>query len=103
MNQQLEQALLDSWQERQEYAEQMLPLLGKLYRKYAVEITVFGKPLMGASVIDIIKAHRTVRLHREEKLKVGYSYNVLEVLSKSHAYAHSPIKSTHTLMRTRTH
>lgn len=82
MNQQLEQALLDSWQERQEYAEQMLPLLGKLYRNYAVEITVFGKPLMGASVIDIIKAHRGARLHRDEKLKVRYSYSVLETLSK---------------------
>lgn len=82
MNQQHEQALLSSWQERQEYAEQMLPLLGKLYREFAVEITVFGKPLMGASVIDIIKAHRTVRLYREEKLKVRYSFAMLEALSK---------------------
>lgn len=82
MNQQLEQALLDSWHERQDYAEQMLPLLGKLYRKYAVEFTVFGKPLMGASVIDIIKAHRSARLHKEEKLKVRHSYAVLEALSE---------------------
>ncbi|MBE1302098.1 MAG: glyceraldehyde-3-phosphate dehydrogenase [Alteromonadaceae bacterium] len=82
MNQQYEQALLDSWQERQEYAEQMLPILGKLYREYAVEITVFGKPLMGASVIDIIKAHRSVRLYREEKLKVRYSFTLLEELAK---------------------
>lgn len=82
MNQQHEQALLSSWQERQEYAEQILPLLGKLYREFAVEITVFGKPLMGASVIDIIKAHRSVRLYREQKLKVRYSYALLEVLSK---------------------
>ncbi|XOV77515.1 MAG: glyceraldehyde-3-phosphate dehydrogenase [Aestuariibacter sp.] len=81
MNQQHEQALLSSWQERQEYAEQILPLLGKLYREYAVEITVFGKPLMGASVIDIIKAHRSVRLYREQKLKVRYSFALLEVLS----------------------
>ncbi len=82
MNQQYEQALLNSWQERQEYAEQMLPMLGKLYREFAVEITVFGKALMGASVIDIIKAHRSVRLYREEKLKVRYSFAVLEALSK---------------------
>lgn len=82
MNQQHEQALLNSWQERQEYAEQMLPVIGKLYRQFAVEVTVFGKPLMGASVIDIIKAHRSVRLYREEKLKVRYSHAVLEALAE---------------------
>lgn len=82
MNQQYEQALLNSWQERQEYAEQMLPVLGKLYRDKAVEFTIFGKPLLGASVIDIIKAHRSVRLYREEKLKLRYSWSLLEVLSK---------------------
>ena len=81
MNQQHEQMLLNSWQERQEYAEQMLPLLGKLYRDKAVEFTVFGKPLLGASVIDIIKAHRSVRLYREQKLKVRYSCSLLQKLA----------------------
>jgi len=81
MNQQYEQALLDSWQERQEYAEQMIPMLGKLYREKAVEFTILGKPLLGASTIDIIKAHRSVRLHREQKLKVRYSWSLLEQLS----------------------
>lgn len=80
MNQQYEQALLDSWQERQEYAEQMIPMLGKLYRDKAVEFTIFGKPLLGASAIDIIKAHRGVRLYREQKLKVRYSWSLLEQL-----------------------
>lgn len=82
MNQQVEQALLDSWQERQEYAEQMIPMLGKLYRDKAVEFTMFSKPLMGASAIDIIKAHRSVRLYKEQKLRVRYTWSILEALSK---------------------
>ncbi len=82
MNQQLEQELMSSWQERQEYAEQMQPILGKLYRNRAIEISVYGKPLLGASAIDIIKAHRTVRLKEQNKLRLRESWPLLEVLNK---------------------
>jgi glyceraldehyde 3-phosphate dehydrogenase len=82
MNQQLEQALLGSWQERQEFAEQMQPILGKLYRNRAIEISVYGRPLLGASAIDIIKAHRTVRLKEEHKLRLRESWPLLEALNK---------------------
>ncbi|MFT6898837.1 MAG: glyceraldehyde 3-phosphate dehydrogenase [Paraglaciecola sp.] len=82
MNEQSEQALLASWQERQEYAERMLPLLGNLYRNKAVEVSVYGRPLLGASTIDIIKAHRTVRLKEGDKLRLRESWPLLEQLSK---------------------
>lgn len=82
MNQQLEQELLSSWQERQEYAEQMQPILGKLYRNHAIEISVYGRPLLGASAIDIIKAHRSVRLKESNKLRLRESWPLLEVISK---------------------
>lgn len=82
MNQQLEQELLSSWQERQEYAELMQPLLGKLYRDKAVEISIYGRPLLGASAIDVIKAHRSVRLHEGQKLRLRESFPILEALSK---------------------
>jgi len=54
---------LQSWQERFEMAEAMQPLLGKLYRNQGVEVVVYGKPLLNASTIEIIKAHRLVRRH----------------------------------------
>ena len=82
MNQQSEQALMSSWQERQEYAERMLPLLGNLYRNKAVEISIYGRPMLGASTIDIIKAHRTVRLKEGTKLRLRESWPLLEELSK---------------------
>ncbi|WP_100640846.1 glyceraldehyde-3-phosphate dehydrogenase [Alteromonas facilis] len=81
MNQQFEQELQSSWQERQEYAEMMLPLIGKLYRNHAVEISIYGRPLLNASAIDVIKAHRTVRLHEGVKLRLRESWPILEALS----------------------
>lgn len=78
MNQQYEQELQSSWQERQEYAERMLPIIGKLYRNHAVEILVYGRTLLNASVIDLIKAHRTVRLFEGVKLRLRESWPILE-------------------------
>ncbi len=81
MNQQFEQELQSSWQERQEYAEMMMPLIGKLYRNHSVEVSVYGRSLLGASVIDIVKAHRKVRLHEGIKLRLRESFPVLEALT----------------------
>lgn len=82
MNQQFEQELQSSWQERQEYAEMMLPLVGKLYRNSSVEISVYGRSLLNASAIDCIKAHRKVRLHEGVKLRLRESYPILLALSE---------------------
>lgn len=80
MNQQFEQELQSSWQERQEYAERMLPLIGKLYRNRTIEIMVYGRTLLNASVIDLIKAHRTVRLFEGVKLRLRESWPILEAI-----------------------
>jgi len=42
----------------QNLAENMIPTVGQLYREQGVIVSVFGRKLMNASVIDIIKAHR---------------------------------------------
>jgi glyceraldehyde 3-phosphate dehydrogenase len=81
MNQQVEQDLHNSWQERQEYAERMLPLIGKLYRNRAIEISVYGRSLLNASAIDVIKAHRSVRLHEGQKLRLRESFPIVDALS----------------------
>ncbi|MFT7374375.1 MAG: glyceraldehyde 3-phosphate dehydrogenase [Oleiphilaceae bacterium] len=60
----------------------MQPILGKLYRNRAIEISVYGRPLLGASAIEIIKAHRTVRLKEKQKLRLRESWPLLEALNK---------------------
>lgn len=82
MNQQFEQELQSSWQERQEFAERMLPIVGSLYRNTAVEILIYGRTLLNASVIDLIKAHRSVRLFEGVKLRLRESFPVIEAISK---------------------
>jgi len=71
---------LNSWQERQELAEAMQPLLGKLFRQQGVEVTIYGRPLLAASTIEIIKAHRIVRQHIGEKLRLRESFPLLNAI-----------------------
>ena len=49
---------LQTYIDEQGLAEKMIPAVGTLYREHGVIITVFGRKLMGASVIEIVKAHR---------------------------------------------
>ncbi|RZM79970.1 glyceraldehyde-3-phosphate dehydrogenase [Pseudoalteromonas rubra] len=77
-----EQEYQNSWQERQDYAESMQPIIGRLYRNLGVEIAVYGRPLVNTSTIDVIKAHKTVARFEETKLRLRESFPFLEVISK---------------------
>ena len=72
----------NSWQERQDYAESMQPIIGRLYRNRGIEIAVYGRPLVNASPIDIIKAHKTVAQFEGTKLRLRESFPFLEAISK---------------------
>ncbi len=72
----------NSWQERQDYAESMQPIIGRLYRNRGIEIAVYGRPLVNASTIDIIKAHKTVAQFEGTKLRLRESFPFLEAISK---------------------
>ncbi len=72
----------NSWQERQDYAENMQPIIGRLYRHSGIEISVYGRPLVNASTIDVIKAHKTVARFEESKLRLRESFPFLEAVSK---------------------
>ncbi|TKB49190.1 glyceraldehyde-3-phosphate dehydrogenase [Ferrimonas aestuarii] len=73
---------LKSWQERFEMAEAMQPIIGKLYRNKGIEVLVYGKSLLNASTIDIIKFHRLVAKHEGEKLRLRDSFPFLEALGE---------------------
>ncbi|RUO38320.1 glyceraldehyde-3-phosphate dehydrogenase [Aliidiomarina shirensis] len=73
---------LKSWEERQEFAELMQPLIGRLYRTKGVEILVYGRSLLNGSTIDIIKTHRLVRQHEGQKLRLRESYPFLQAIAE---------------------
>ena len=77
-----EQEYQNSWQERQDYAENMQPIIGRLYRNSGIEIAIYGRPHVNTSVIDVIKAHKTVERFEERKLRLRESFPFLEAISK---------------------
>ena len=82
MTSHLEAKYQASWQERQTFAENMQPIIGQLYRNKGIEISVYGRQLLNASPIDIIKAHKSVALHEESKLRLRESFPFVEAISK---------------------
>jgi len=82
MTSHLEEQYQTSWQERQTFAENMQPIIGQLFRNKGIEISVYGRPLVNASAIDIIKSHKSVALHEDSKLRLRESFPFVEALSK---------------------
>ncbi|WP_027350091.1 glyceraldehyde-3-phosphate dehydrogenase [Halotalea alkalilenta] len=59
------------WQESEALAEEMIPLLGRLYRHYNVIPSLFGRSLINRSVIRILKNHRYVLKAEGTELSVS--------------------------------
>ena len=74
-----------AWSRREELAEQMIPLIGRLHRENQVVVNIHGRSLINRSVTDIIKAHRwarqidTVELDLEETLPLVQALTELEL------------------------
>lgn len=79
MNHEQQDSYLNDWTQRQELAEEMLPLIGRLYRDHGVVLRIYGRPLINCTPIDILKAHRFVKQYDAEGLSI---HNTLPVLQE---------------------
>ncbi len=77
----MREACLQDWMDREAIAESMIPLIGTLYRKNNVVTSVYGRPVVNRSVIDILKAHRFVRHMEKQELSVHDTFPILTALS----------------------
>ena len=68
------------WQTSQSIAETIYPLLGQLYRQKGVEVLLFGKTLVNAATIDIIKAHRLARHYSGQALSPSQTLPLIQAL-----------------------
>ena len=69
------------WKEREEIAERMVPLIGRLYREFGVIVTIYGKPLVHHTPTNIIKAHKFARkFDGEDAVNMVESERVLKHL-----------------------
>ncbi len=73
---------LNSYNERLEAAEAMLPLIGRLWRNNEVPTYVYGIPLHLKSPTDILKAHRSARHLARQELNAVETYEVIKVISE---------------------
>ncbi|ALC05371.1 glyceraldehyde-3-phosphate dehydrogenase [Corynebacterium deserti GIMN1.010] len=68
------------WNDRIAVAEEMVPLIGRLHRNNNVVVSVFGRLLVNASDIDIIKSHRYARHIISKELPLESSLDILREL-----------------------
>ena len=68
------------FQYRQALAEEMLPMIGRLYRNN-VHLMLYGKLLVNLSVSEIMQAHRFVREAESNELSaVSYTHLTLPTI-----------------------
>ena len=82
MNNQKQDAYLKEWQSLEEYAELMLPMIGRLYRDHNIVTTVYGRSLVHSATIEILKAHRFARLILDNELSVRETFLILEAMTR---------------------
>lgn len=68
-----------NWKQREELAEAMIPIIGKLYRKSVVTYC-YGRALYNQGVTHLMKSYRRVRQIDKNELSEFETYPVLEAL-----------------------
>ncbi|MEQ6899987.1 glyceraldehyde-3-phosphate dehydrogenase [Nocardioides sp. YIM 152588] len=73
--------LFTRWKSREEIAEAMIPIIGKLHREKDVTILLHSRSLVNKSVISILKTHRFARMIGGEELSVVDTFPFLEAIA----------------------
>ncbi len=70
----------DAWKARETLAEQLIPLIGRLYREHGVITSIHGRRLINQSAIGVIKAHRYAHHVTGSVLPLEQTKQVLDAL-----------------------
>ena len=82
MSQQSLDTVFQEWHDNQALAEQMIPLIGILYRHNNVVTTLYGRSLFNRSVIRILKDHRFVRKVEGTELSVQDTLPLVQAMAE---------------------
>jgi glyceraldehyde 3-phosphate dehydrogenase len=80
MNNEQEDQLLQAYIQRQELAEQMLPMIGRLYRNNGILMRIYGRAINNVTTVDILKTHRFARQYTGEELSIAHSFKLVEAM-----------------------
>lgn len=70
-----------NWKNREEIAESMIPIIGRLHRERDVTILLHSRSLVNKSVVSILKTHRFARQIAGEELSVTETLPFLRALT----------------------
>ncbi|GAA3009425.1 glyceraldehyde-3-phosphate dehydrogenase [Streptomyces fulvorobeus] len=70
-----------NWKIREEIAESMIPVIGKLHRERDVTVLLHSRSLVNKSVVSILKTHRFARQIDGEELSVTETLPFLQALT----------------------
>ncbi|MET9964222.1 glyceraldehyde-3-phosphate dehydrogenase [Streptomyces sp. NPDC006326] len=70
-----------NWKNREEIAESMIPIIGKLQRERDVTVLLHSRSLVNKSVVSILKTHRFARQIDGEELSVTETLPFLQALT----------------------
>eukprot|EP00946_MAST-07B_sp_MAST-7B-sp1_P004269 g4269.t1 len=73
-------ATMRSWQIEEEIAESMIPVIGRLYRRENVVLTLFNNTLSSKSPLELIKLHHDVTDHRGRSIKITDTWQIVQSL-----------------------
>ncbi|MFD0274447.1 glyceraldehyde-3-phosphate dehydrogenase [Kitasatospora sp. NPDC127111] len=69
------------WKNREEIAESMIPVIGRLHRERDVTVLLHSRSLVNKSVVSILKTHRFARQIAGEELSVTETLPFLQALT----------------------
>ncbi|WP_317622202.1 glyceraldehyde-3-phosphate dehydrogenase [Pseudohongiella sp. SYSU M77423] len=70
------------WKAREALAQEMIPVVGRLYSERNVGVFIYGRPLHNRSVTNIMKSHRFVRQVGRNEMSEFEAHPVLMALAK---------------------
>ena len=73
---------LNTWMGRKALAEEMIPVIGRLYRENNVVTSIHGRSLTNMSTMEILKAHRFARRINTSELLLDETAPLLEALAQ---------------------
>jgi len=76
------QSHFEDWTKREAAAEEMIPLIGRLYREHNVVTSIYGRAIINQSVIGLLKSHRFVRQIENKELSAHDTLAVLKVMAE---------------------
>ncbi len=71
---------MEDWSQKLTAAEEMMPIIGRLFRDKSVETSIFGRLLNNRTVINVIKCCRFARQVEDEELSVLEAKAVLDAV-----------------------